>query len=52
MEPFGGAGSVLMRKPRSFAEVLNDLDTEIVNVFRVLRDREKAEQLVNSVGVR
>ena len=39
VEPFGGGGSVLMRKPRSYAEVYNDLDGEIVNVFRMVRDR-------------
>lgn len=45
VEPYGGGGSVLMRKPRSYAEVYNDLDGEIVNVFQVLQDPKKAAAL-------
>jgi len=37
-EVFGGAASVLMRKQRSEVEVYNDLDQQVVNLFRVLRD--------------
>lgn len=39
VEPFGGGGSVLLRKHRAAVEVYNDLDGRIVNVFRMLRDR-------------
>ncbi|GHV89869.1 DNA methyltransferase [Spirochaetia bacterium] len=48
VELFGGGGSVLLRKPRSYSELYNDLDGEIVNLFRVARDRgdELVEKLM------
>ncbi len=45
IEPYGGAASVLLQKERAYAEIYNDLDTEVVNVFRVMRDPVKAEVL-------
>jgi len=39
VEPCGGAASVLLQKPRSPLETYNDLDGNVVNFFRVLRDK-------------
>lgn len=44
-ETFGGAGSILLRKDRSHTEVYNDLDGEVVNLFRVLQVPTKARDL-------
>ena len=44
-EVYGGAASVLLRKPRAFAEVYNDLDDEVVTLFRCLQDTAKAARL-------
>lgn len=45
IELFGGGASVLMQKPRSYAEVYNDAWDTVVNVFRVLRDPVQAKEL-------
>ena len=39
----------MLRKSRSYSEVYNDLDSEVVNVFRVLRsDRAELERLLRA----
>ena len=42
VEPFGGAASVLLKKQPSELEIYNDMDQEVVNFFRVLRERPDA----------
>ena len=37
-EPFGGAANVLLNKPPSAVEVYNDIDSNVVTIFRALRD--------------
>lgn len=44
-EVFGGGASILMQKPRCYSEIYNDLDGEVVNVFRVLQVRSRARRL-------
>jgi DNA adenine methylase len=39
LEPFFGSGAVLFSKKRSKLETINDLDGEVVNLFRIIRER-------------
>lgn len=49
IEPFGGAGNIILRKYPHDVEVFNDLDGRIVNFFRVLRDRNQLEELIRKL---
>ena len=48
-EVYGGAASVLIRKSRSYSEVYNDLDGEVVNLFRVLQNKSQSDELVGKL---
>lgn len=39
VEPFGGSLAVLLAKPRSHMETVNDLDQSVMSFWRVLRER-------------
>lgn len=42
VEPYAGGGAVMLRRAPSPVEVLNDLDGDIANFYRVLRDQPRA----------
>jgi DNA adenine methylase len=48
-EPFAGSGAVLLNRESSSVETYNDIDGDVVNFFRVLRDRH--EELMRAVAL-
>ena len=47
VEPFSGGAQIFFHKPRSKVEVLNDLDSELVNFYRVCQ--RHYQELIRSV---
>lgn len=41
LEPFFGSGAVFFNKQPSQIETINDLDSNVVNLFKVIRDNPK-----------
>lgn len=50
LEPFFGSGAVFFRKPPAPLETVNDLDGDVVNLFRCLRDPAARAALVEAVA--
>ena len=48
-EPFGGSAAVLLNRDPSPVETYNDIDGEVVNFFRVLR--EQKDELIYAIGM-
>ena len=50
VDVFGGTGASILRKPRSRAETFNDLNADVVNLFRVLADADARRALVRWIA--
>lgn len=48
-EPFGGSAAVLLNRQPTSVETYNDIDGDVVNFFRVLR--EEPERLIRAIGL-
>lgn len=48
-EPFAGSAAVLLNREPSPVETYNDIDGEVVNFFRVLRDR--TDELIKAIAL-
>jgi len=48
-EPFGGSAAVLLNRTPSPVETYNDIDGEVVNFFKVLRDQKT--ELIEAIGL-
>ena len=48
-EPFGGSAAVLINREPSLVETYNDMDGEVANFFRVLR--EQKDVLIEAIGL-
>lgn len=51
IEPFFGSGAVFFHKPPVSCEILIDKNDEVVNLFEVLRDEKRAEELRSALSL-
>ena len=50
VEPFFGGGAVFFKKPPSKIEIINDLNSDVTNVFRVVRDPSLCDELIEQLN--
>lgn len=46
-EPFAGGAKLLFAKEPSKIEILNDMDDNLVNLYRIIQNSEKRQKLIN-----
>lgn len=51
VEVFGGGAGVMLRKPQSTIEVYNDLEGQVVNFFRVIRNQVQLDELLHLLSL-
>lgn len=49
-EPFCGAGHLPFSKTPSQAEIINDIDGHLITFFKVIKDHEKRQKLIEILG--
>ncbi len=48
---FGGSAAVIINRRPAPVETYNDIDSEVVNFFRVLRDPDTSDQLIKAIAL-
>lgn len=48
---FGGSAAVIINRHPARVETYNDIDSELVNFFKILRDSETSESLIRAIGL-
>ena len=51
VELFGGGGCIMLNKPVSHVEVYNDMNKNLVNFYRVIRDKEKFDKFFEIINL-
>lgn len=51
LEPFFGSGGVFFNKRKVAIETINDLNSDVINLFRVLQDEKKFEKFYRIVSM-
>lgn len=46
-EPFVGGGSIFFAKPKAAHNIINDLDTDIIDMYRAFADAELADRIID-----